>query len=366
MATVTATTGRQSSQHIGEGESSTGPKEESWCNWWTRSSFDMLRTLEKRILSYNKTPYWGRFVNIGRCVGEEDKIWTIGLNTDSPNTPLVLLHGLGAGVALWVLNLEELARERPVYAIDVLGFGRSSRPSFDNDAMVVEKQLVKSIEDWRREVDLNEMVLLGHSMGGFLAASYALSYPERLRHLIVADPWGFPEKPEDFESTVKIRTWVKPIIAVSKMLNPLWPIRVAGPYGASLVNRFRGDIVEKFTGTIADGTDISNYIHQCNAQRPTGEAAFHTMMKDFGWAKNPMIHRIVNVKPTVPITMLYGAQSWVMRTGPINTLKELRVGSYVNVQVIENSGHHIYADDAPSFNRLVNEACRATDDETRK
>lgn len=59
------------------------------------------------------------------------------------------------------------------------GFGRSSRPNFSADAMVAEKQLVKSIEEWRREMNLPKMILLGHSMGGFLATSYTMSYPDR-------------------------------------------------------------------------------------------------------------------------------------------------------------------------------------------
>ena len=54
-------------------------------------------------------------------MGPADKIWTISLNEESPKTPIVLLHGLGAGVALWCLNLDALAAQRPVYAIDVLG-----------------------------------------------------------------------------------------------------------------------------------------------------------------------------------------------------------------------------------------------------
>lgn len=59
------------------------------------------------------------------------------------------------------------------------GFGRSSRPKFATDAEKVEAQWVESIEEWRREVKIKEFVLLGHSLGGFIASAYALKYPER-------------------------------------------------------------------------------------------------------------------------------------------------------------------------------------------
>lgn len=72
-----------------------------------------------------------------------------------------------------------MSKSRPVYAIDLLGFGRSSRPEFNKDSEVAEKQLVKSIEEWRKEVNINKFILLGHSFGGYLSASYALTYPER-------------------------------------------------------------------------------------------------------------------------------------------------------------------------------------------
>ena len=72
-----------------------------------------------------KTSYKGLYANIGPCVGEQDnKIWTITLNTESNDTPIVMLHGLASGVGLWVLNLDDIAKHRPLYAIDVLGFGR--------------------------------------------------------------------------------------------------------------------------------------------------------------------------------------------------------------------------------------------------
>ena len=104
---------------------------------------------------------------------------TVVMNKQSTKTPLVLVHGMGAGVGLWVLNYESLAKNRPLYAFDVLGFGRSSRPKFTKDAEATENEFVESIEEWRKEMNLDKFVLLGHSLGGFLAASYALRYPER-------------------------------------------------------------------------------------------------------------------------------------------------------------------------------------------
>lgn len=100
---------------------------------------------------------------------------------------------------------------------------------FSREANKAEEQLVHSVEEWRREMQLEQFVLLGHSMGGFLAASYAIQYPQRVKHLILADPWGFPEKPKESKSQIPL--WVKAIAYVIQPLNPLWAVRVAGPFG---------------------------------------------------------------------------------------------------------------------------------------
>ncbi|OAD53858.1 Abhydrolase domain-containing protein 4 [Eufriesea mexicana] len=299
-----------------------------------------------------KTAYRGWYVDIGPVVGTSDKIWTISLNEESSKTPLVLLHGLGAGVALWCLNLDALASQRPVYAIDILGFGRSSRPIFSNEAQEAESQLVRSIEEWRREMQLEKFVLLGHSMGGFLAASYSMKYPERIKHLILADPWGFSEGP--VERTPWGPTWVKVISYMVEPLNPLWPVRAAGPFA-------RPDIVKKFAPVLKDDTVvISQYLHQCNAQTPSGESAFHAMMQHFGWAKNPIVRRMDKLNPEIPITLLYGSRSWIDNSS-WETIKHTRISSYINVQAINGAGHHVYADKSEIFNKYVLEACNLSD-----
>ncbi|KAL3288220.1 hypothetical protein HHI36_002669 [Cryptolaemus montrouzieri] len=282
----------------------------------------------KKIFEILKVPYRGWFVDIGPVVGPADKIWTVSLNTESKKTPLVLLHGLGAGVGLWCLNLDAFAANRPVYAFDLLGFGRSSRPTYSSDSVKAEQQMVNSVEEWRKEMKLDKFIFLGHSLGGFLATSYAINYPDRVEHLILADPWGFPERPQDFND---LPIWVRGLSYLLTPFNPLAGIRVAGPMGPWFINMIRPDISKKYADFVEDSL-IPNYIYQCNSQTPSGESAFHCMMAGFGWAKNPMVNRIDQLREDVAITLLYGSRSWIDHSAT-DVIREKRYSSYFRLKV---------------------------------
>ncbi|XP_050421932.1 (Lyso)-N-acylphosphatidylethanolamine lipase [Adelges cooleyi] len=328
-------------------------------SWFPRSSMSwkFLQEAEQKLLLYVKSPYRTRYVNLGPVVEQEDKIWTLEMNSDKQETPVVLLHGFGAGLALWCMNLDKLSNNRrPVYAMDLLGFGRSSRPQFSSDSIQVEQQYVNAIEKWRSEMKLEKCILLGHSFGGFLATAYTLQYPERVHHLVLADPWGFPEEKKDINK--KIPWWVKGIFYVLKPLNPLWPVRFAGPFGQWLVINLRSDILKKFEPVLGEKTThVGEYIYQCNSQRPTGESAFHSLLTGFGWAKNPMIKRVQNINNNVPITFIYGQDTW-MDQSIADIVKKERLNGIVNIEKIPNAGHHVFADQFEAFNDLVNKICQ--------
>ena len=170
----------------------------------------------------------------------------------------------------WLIDwLIIAATRRPLYAFDVLGFGQSSRPTFSNIAETAEQQFVDSMESWRKELNLTQFILLGHSLGAFLSASYALKYPQHVRHLIMIDPWGMPERPLDKDQQkTPIPFWIRTAAAVLQPFNPLAGLRAAGPWGPRLVGRLRPDLQRKFSTMIDKENAIFDYIYHCNAQSP--------------------------------------------------------------------------------------------------
>ncbi|KAF8784526.1 1-acylglycerol-3-phosphate O-acyltransferase ABHD5-like isoform X2 [Argiope bruennichi] len=341
------------------------PPRTNWIGGWLRwcpTSTELLEQAEAKMFSYLEKPPETTFVPIN--LNEEDgeyRIRTFMANreADEKVTPLVLLHGFASGIGLWVLNIDSLSQDRPLYALDILGFGLSSRPVFNRDAEVAENQFVESIEAWRKKVGLKKFILLGHSMGGFLATAYSIKYPERIQHLILADPWGFPT-PDLSAKKVELPIWVKAIAAMLKPFNPLAGLRAAGPWGPGLVKRLRPDILRKFENIVADPSDVGNYIYHCNAQYPSGEVAFKAMSAPFGWANRPMIERISQLRQDIPVSFVYGARSWIDSSSGYK-IREMRENSFVEIKLIQGAGHHVYADKADEFNEVVSKICKKAD-----
>ena len=131
----------------------------------------------------------------------EFSVERVGEETDQN---LVILHGYGAGLGFFYKNFEGLSRVKgwKVYALDLLGMGRSSRPPFrihskDRQDSITEAEswFIDALEEWRVQRKLDRFTLLGHSLGGYMAVAYALKYPGHLNKLVLASPVGIPEDP---------------------------------------------------------------------------------------------------------------------------------------------------------------------------
>lgn len=96
--------------------------------------------------------------------------------------PVVLIHGLSASSRWWARNVDALAGRFTVYVIDLLGFGHSrGRQRF------VLAEAAALLARWMEAVGIDQAHIVGHSMGGFIAAHLAAEYPEKVRRLVLVD-----------------------------------------------------------------------------------------------------------------------------------------------------------------------------------
>lgn len=181
---------------------------------------------------------------------------------------LVMLHGYGAGLGFFYRNFEAISRAEgwKVYALDLLGMGRSSRPPFkihakDKEASISEAEswFVDALEEWRIQRGLERFTLLGHSLGGYLAVAYALKYPGHLNKLILASPVGIPEDP----------------YAVSADM--------PDPQDATMANEFTQDAAETRNGVQPSTADGNNFMNQRNKADTAKEANQPPKRRLPGW-----------------------------------------------------------------------------------
>jgi cardiolipin-specific phospholipase len=268
---------------------------------------------------------------------------------------LVMLHGYGAGLGFFYKNFEGLTRSKgwKLYALDLLGMGRSSRPPFtirakDHDAKITEAEnwFIDALEEWRVRKEIDKFTLIGHSLGGYMAVAYALKYPGHLKKLILASPVGIPEDPyavsadmpepeestftneftQDQESTVSrklaadnnnflnarskaeeanakdvVQSSQPPRRPIPKWLTYLWEanispfslVRWAGPLGPRLVS---GWTSRRFSHLPPDEAQaLHDYSYSLFRQPGSGEYALAYILAPGAFARSPLIRRIHKV-----------------------------------------------------------------------
>lgn len=273
----------------------------------------------------------GRFLN-------EFSVERVGEETENN---LVMLHGYGAGLGFFYKNFEALSRPPhwKLYALDMLGMGRSSRPPFrinakDKESKVREAEnwFIDALEEWRIKRGINKFTLLGHSLGGYMAVCYALKYPGHVNKLILASPVGIPEDPyavneempdpenstmgNEFTQTQDevtengVNGKSKPDTASStkpprkplpKWLTTLWDanispfslVRLSGPLGPRLVS---GWTSRRFSHLAPEEAQaLHDYSYSLFRQRGSGEYALAYVLAPGAFARSPLIRRIQGV-----------------------------------------------------------------------
>lgn len=103
-------------------------------------------------------------------------------------TPVVFLHGFGASLYSWRHTLPAVAAAGyRVIAFDNRGFGFSDKPAHGYGNAAYARLVVALLDS----LGISSAVLVGHSMGGAIAAEVALAHPDRVRGLVLIDAAGY-------------------------------------------------------------------------------------------------------------------------------------------------------------------------------
>ncbi|MDQ3646160.1 MAG: alpha/beta fold hydrolase [Actinomycetota bacterium] len=111
---------------------------------------------------------------------------------DPHGEPLVLLHGLGASKSSWLTVVPQLAQHYRVIAIDLPGFGASSKPRGRYNARWFADHVFKLLDT----LGYGRAFVAGNSMGGRIAQEMAMAEPGRVRGIVCLCPaTAFSKRP---------------------------------------------------------------------------------------------------------------------------------------------------------------------------
>lgn len=103
---------------------------------------------------------------------------------------ILLIHGFGGDLNNWLFNIDALAEDHTVLALDLPAHGGSSAQLPASANYVGLASVVLQLLD---QLDIDQVSILAHSMGGGIASQLAIDHPERVEKLALVSPAGFGE-----------------------------------------------------------------------------------------------------------------------------------------------------------------------------
>ncbi|ETV95922.1 hypothetical protein, variant 1 [Aphanomyces invadans] len=270
----------------------------------------------------------------------------------SPPLNVVLVHGFAGGNALWAASLAPLAQHFHVFAVEWLGVGRSHRPrtSFKSYEEA-DAFFVQSLELWRSAMQLDSIVLCGHSMGGMFATHYALLYPQRIQQLVLISPCGLPDVEHDPHWLID---WLWKL-----QLTPMDLVRNAGPFGPRLM-RFiltarlsRQPESNAIKRGVLDMELMVKYNYHNWAGKRSGEVAMYTHLLPRAYAKRPLKHMLVPSRLQMPISFIYGedGNDWMNSSHAAKVIPGLT--QHTVLHKVPSAGHQVFMDNPEGFNEAL-------------
>jgi pyruvate dehydrogenase E2 component (dihydrolipoamide acetyltransferase) len=237
---------------------------------------------------------------------------------ESDSVPTLLLHGFGADLNTWMFTQPALADGRRVVALDLPGHGGSAKQLDRADA----DSLAAIVDHALNALGIERLHLVGHSMGGGIAISFALREPERVATLTLISSASLgPEINAAFIDGFVRAARRREAVEVLKLL----------VHDPALVSR---TMIE----------DVLRYKRLDGA--PEALAAFAEEWFPDGRQRVALSDAVAALK--LPVQVIWGRDDRII---PVAHAK--RLASHLPVHILEQSGHLPHMERAGEVNRLI-------------
>ncbi len=161
----------------------------------SESARDKFRAYYKEVLS--QFPFGQQFINT--AFGQ-----TFMLTAGQESNPsIILLHGSCSNSAFWFPEIMALSENYRVYAVDIIGEAGNSeeyRPDLASDAFAI----------WMKDVldalGVEKTIIIGNSLGGWMALKFATAYPKRVSKLVLIASAGLEEiRPQFLSNAAQVQ-----------------------------------------------------------------------------------------------------------------------------------------------------------------
>ncbi len=242
--------------------------------------------------------------------------------------PVILLHGFFYDSYLWAANIDALAENFKVYALDLWGFGYSTREPLDYDYQLYVDQVLLFMDS----LGIQSASLVGQSMGGGTAILFCVQHSQRVNKLLLVGPAGLPNP---LPLTGKIFNLPR----VGEFFFGLKTDTVRGKNLGDLMIHNKKLVTESYFENVTR-------FHKVNG---TTEAFLTILRKQFIYKLSNEIHRLAQME--VPVLLVWGRED---KAVPVRCGQEMhRILKGSRLEIIDNAGHVPNYEQAEMFNRMA-------------
>jgi pimeloyl-ACP methyl ester carboxylesterase len=240
--------------------------------------------------------------------------------------PLILVHGGGMWLYSFRHSFGPLSKSASVYALDMPGYGYTCIP--DPTLIMDLNAMSLAIKEFMDGLNIQKATLVGHSWGGGWALAYALSYPERVNHIVLIDSSGL-----DIPDVMEWELLKMPVVGdiLLRLLTP-----------GLIRRRLEHSFYRK--GTVDDDMAYEVYLPM---KIPANRKAQAMLARNLSWAP---VESCLD-KLNHPVLLIWGEQDRYLDVTLVKRF-EKKIKN-LTVEIISNCGHSAHEEAPDIVNRFI-------------